>query len=271
MNDWQTARQMKSLLGDRTWPDGDNETVVGDAIITPYQPEALLGNVRDPFVSINIGIGTADATQGDLIRQRFTLNIVQENSGDETGEALIIGANRIGGGQSENRGLLEIKEQVMAVLGFNSAANGLPRFQLIKQSSAIPTIVDSTRYALQTITVETTCTRDRTFPAPAQFQAADATGGDASLTWKNPPTRYDFYRVHIRRASGSTAPATVSDGTQVYTGTDESYTDSPGAGEYSYAIFAEYDESATYDGGTAATAEQQSDQETGTTDTETIT
>lgn len=85
-------------------------------------------------------------------------------------------------------------------------------------------------------------------------------GGDATLAWRVPPDRFDRFRVRLRRAAGATAPATSTDGTNVaIADLATGVTDSPGAGEFSYALFGQYDETQGKDrGGTPATAERDS-------------
>ncbi len=84
---------------------------------------------------------------------------------------------------------------------------------------------------------------DRFYHPPTRLTAVDATGGDASLTWKLPPDRFDFFTVEIVRKAGASAPTSPTDGASVNKSpTDTSLTDSPGAGEFSYSAFAWYDE-----------------------------
>lgn len=66
-----------------------------------------------------------------------------------------------------------------------------------------------------------------------------------TLSWTNPSGRFDLHRIIMRRAAGSTAPATVTDGTGVTLGSDlaTSVADTGlAAGTYSYSAFAGYDE-----------------------------
>ena len=94
-------------------------------------------------------------------------------------------------------------------------------------------------------------TDERFYPPPIRFTAVDATAGNATLAWVNPPDRYDFHSsatarggMILRRAAGSTPPTGPTDGTGITLSGDfaESKTDDPGAGEFSYALFAGYDE-----------------------------
>jgi len=273
MIDAQVARQLKSLIGARSWPLGSASSVVQTAgvVITTLQPEDLVGNIQEPFVIIGVGTGTADPTRPGLMRTNFEITTVQKTEGDEVAEAPMIGSGRVNIGQSEGQGVLVVHSQVMQAVNFKTAANGLPKFTLVRSTGAAPLFVGRTYYAMAKTVVSTTCTVAETYQEPGQFLAADATGGDATLTWKNPPSRYDFYQVRVQRAAGATAPATSTAGTNVYSGALETYTDSPTSGQFSYSIWAAYDETNTYDGGTASAEQKYSEQVTGTTSTVTVT
>lgn len=84
----------------------------------------------------------------------------------------------------------------------------------------------------------------RFYHAPFRF-AATPGSGQVVMTWTLAPTRFDTLRVILRRATGSTPPATVTDGTGVTLSGDlvTSKTDSGlAAGTYSYSLFMAYDE-----------------------------
>jgi chitodextrinase len=79
--------------------------------------------------------------------------------------------------------------------------------------------------------------------APAAVTALSATPGatEVALSWTNPTTT-DFAGVVVRRQAGSTAPATIADGTLVTTLTKPThvFTDTglSSSAQYSYSVFA---------------------------------
>lgn len=90
---------------------------------------------------------------------------------------------------------------------------------------------------------------------PAIAFAATAVGTTINLTWTNPSTRFDLVGVHIRRATGS-APATVNDGTAVYTGNAGSFADTglAEATEYFYSCWGAYEAAPSTEPGTLPTS-----------------
>ena len=79
---------------------------------------------------------------------------------------------------------------------------------------------------------------DTTPPASVAGLQVQAASGEARLTWTN-PTDPDFVRTTIVRKLGTTAPASLTDGTLVYEGTAASFTDTnlTNGQSYSYSLF----------------------------------
>jgi hypothetical protein len=102
--------------------------------------------------------------------------------------------------------------------------------------------------------IEAKCTDARYYHPPLRV-AASVAGGTVTITWADPPNRFDRYQLHIRRAAGATAPATSSAGSSVANVAVgvQTYDDAPGAGQWSYSVFAAYTDTG------AASAERYSD------------
>jgi hypothetical protein len=81
---------------------------------------------------------------------------------------------------------------------------------------------------------------DLVYPGSEVLTASES-GGTVTLTWENPGDRFDFVKMILVRKSGSSAPTSVTDGTEIYDGALETFADTPGAGTWSYSIFAAYD------------------------------
>ena len=97
---------------------------------------------------------------------------------------------------------------------------------------------------------------DTTPPGPVAAVTATASGSSVTLTWTN-PTDADFAGVLIRRAAGSTAPASATDGTLVgdvtKPGTTVTDTGVAANTQYSYSLFA-HDGVPNYAAGVSYTA-----------------
>ncbi|MGE5297177.1 MAG: DUF4082 domain-containing protein, partial [Solirubrobacterales bacterium] len=94
---------------------------------------------------------------------------------------------------------------------------------------------------------------DVTAPGVVTDLTAVAGNGQISLTWTNPGDS-DFAGVKVVRKQGS-SPTSVTDGTVVYTGTAEQYTNTglTNGTTYYYAVFS-YDEVPNYSSGVTASA-----------------
>lgn len=248
MNTWQLARQLKSLLEAATWPDGAGESVFGHVAVTQELPEELLGKVVLPAITIGIGGELPDPSRPSLVLQSFDVQLQVALPGDATGQRALIGGPRGNAqGSSSGRGLLEVQEELKQAVRKLTAANGV-RVRLRATSGAAALRDGLAGYAVRRgYTLEAWVSDDRDYPAPVNLVASDLTGGDVSLTWDLPPSRFDRLEVVLRRASGSTPPASATAGTGVTLASAlaTSVVDSPGAGTYSYSLFAGYDETSS--------------------------
>lgn len=247
MNAWQAARQLRSLLLAAAWPDGTAGGVFGDVLVTQDEFSAVSQAFRSPMALIRVGQGTADRQQPKLIRQQIEVALVVALPGGAGAQASLLGGPRTGGqGASSGRGLLEVEEQLLRVAGKLGGANGV-RLQLVGSGAGEP--VQDPRHGwlvARGFVFEAWLSSERSYPAPVNLvaTAVGASSGQVTLTWRNPPSRFDLLSVILRRASGSTAPASATDGTGVTLSGPLaiSVTDTPGAGTWSYALFAAYDE-----------------------------
>lgn len=267
MTPWQQAKQLKYLLATRTWTGG-SDTVFGKVIVTarPKELPRTLGSVL-PLCVVNVGDAEHDGQQPKLIkRHRWTVWVVVANKFDAVGEGGMLGSNR--SASHRGYGLLEVQEQLYEVVHSKQSESGLAIF--LRAASAADSGVDQSLghvnwrgYSIETKAVSTT-----RFYHPASRLAASGGSGSVSLSWTLPPDRFDRYRVVLRRASGSTPPGSPAAGTGVTLSGDlaASVTDGPGAGTFSYALFAQYDETLTKPEATPATAEQTSASVTVTVD-----
>lgn len=277
MNSYQHANQLAYLLGLATWVDSPSEYVFGrrpsgvgsgGAVIVTDGPTAdALKELRTPFALVGIGNSRPDDEHPDLLLTDFSVIVVQQVEGDPLGERALVGGPRpLAGGQgsSRGRGILEIEERVLAVACRLTGADGAPMALAgmgSPPSQRIDTghMVSSRRYDFRAW-----CTRAAEYPAPTNLVATAAGGGTVNLSWTLPAARWDRRLVILRRAAGSTAPASATAGTGVtLSGATAASVSDTGLtpGTYSYAVFEAYTET-----GTAAN-ERFSIQVTGTTRT----
>ena len=273
MNLLQVLKQVRYLLRSRQW-EGTGEIVFAeDSVHVTTAPEDhALASMISPIALIRPLEETSDPKhdeEPDYLVGTFALKLITVTPGDAAiGENALIGANRTAGASSsKGRGLLEIEEEVFAAIESLNGVDGV-EIQCRAKGAAGATIDAEMRYmAFRDYTFEAIVTADRFYHPPRNLAAVAPGGGQVSLTWTLPPDRFDRRQMVLRRASGSTAPATPTAGTGVTLGSDlaTSVTDTPGVGTWSYALFCGYTDTG------AATNERYSDQVTGTTVTKTAT
>lgn len=248
MNPWQVAQQIQYKLELATWPDGNTELVFGTngVYVTASLGEDAVDRIRLPSVFIVPSTATPDDDAPELLTQEFEVTLVAHSNSDAVGEHVLIGGPRSGGaGSSKGRGLLELEEELLKAIGQLNDTGGVS-IKLTHASSVEVENVDGMGFiGVKVYSFDARCQRERYYHPALRLTGTGVTGGDASLTWALPPARWDFNQLTLRRASGSTAPASATAGTAVSLSaptTDTSHTDSPGSGTFSYSLFAGYDE-----------------------------
>lgn len=246
MNAWQVCRQLRYLLRAATWPDGVAGPVFSDRVhVTALLPDAKLAQIGFPLAYVAPGAAVTDEQDARLERAALALVLVVRGTGDNVGEAALLGSSRGNGqGSSLGRGLLEVEEAALSAVRALNAGSGV-NLRVTSRSAARARDVDGVGYVAQReLALEAVLTFDRTYAPPTRLVATAPGGGAASLTWAVPPARYDRREVVLRRAAGATAPSSPTSGTGVTLSglLATSKTDTPGAGTWSYALFGGYDE-----------------------------
>lgn len=244
MNTWQALRQIKELLEAATWPDAGGEVVFGQVVTTAGFSRANRPAIRYPLAVVTPAGMKADEAMEGLEDQAFEVAVWQKVEGDPYGESALTGGARAGGAiSSDGRGLCEIEEQLKAELGKIAGANGVHLRVDAAGAAGSEEDPEDGYLAYRSYSFTGWLTAQRTYP-PARSLRAEDGGGQADLTWRLPPDRFDRLSVVIRRAEGSTAPADVSSGTDVPVGGLVSSVEDTGlaSGTYSYALFMGYDE-----------------------------
>ena len=254
MNSFQIVRQLQSIIRALTWGDASTKVFLEHSVLVSSGPRdgAILDSMSPPYAFILPGAAQIDPRAGeepDLVQHDFLLRLATVHPADAFGEAVLIGANRTDHQTGPGAGLLEIENVVLAGVDKLTAEDGVRI--IITNSSAISSsdLGEAGVAAFRDYTLRCLTTLVRSYRAGTDFAAVDAAGGgDADLTWALPPARYDYRRMILRRAAGSTPPASSTAGTGVTIGgspdgvSATSVTDSPGAGEFSYALFVAYDD-----------------------------
>lgn len=247
MNDWQMFRQLQATLQAAVWP-GSAATVFAPSsvvIIGGLPIERIINSIRMPACALAPGGSTSDPDHNEepaLIRQDVDIKLVQLVAGDAVGEHAVMGAGRQSN-SAEGRGILEIGERLLAEVSIlNKTIEGFD--MLFRARSGVAVDMVSQGYlASRAYAFDGWAGVERTYQM-AGAMAAAATGTDVLLSWTLPTSRFDISKAILRRASGSTPPPTVTDGSGVVLAADlsESVTDTPGAGTWSYSLFVQYND-----------------------------
>lgn len=256
----QLCLHLRSLLKARTWADingtalGSGAKVFGEkvAISAGARTSEILTTLGIPCAIIMPGITARDpqAREDPRVRQAtIRVKIINRVAGDSIGQNVLVGAAIGDEGKSAGHGILEIAEQVEYELQDLGPINGAPIYVLGSTQPTPVELEDQGMVVFMDVEFDAKVTTSVHYP-PCPVFTATGEVGQVSLTWSLAPDRFDRYRVVLRRASGATAPTSITGGTGVTVGAeDTSVTDSGLAiGTYSYALFQTYDErSATPD------------------------
>lgn len=257
MTTWQAARQIAFKLLSRSWPDAPAGPVFAQVFVSQGLPEDS-GSLRFPFALVRVLDGTADPDDQTYQLQRFEVVSVVSSTGDQVGEQAMVGGHRQSQGRSQGRGLLEVEEQVMQAVQYLNQTNAF-RIQLVSAGTAEAALVPDVGYVVsRALTFQARLTTSRVYPTPnaGKSLVAAVNTGVVTLTWTW-HERADLHKAYtppqigtargkltLVRKAGSSAPTSVTDGTLVALSSNAATTvaDSPGAGTWSYALFAQYDE-----------------------------
>ena len=264
MNEWQLMMQMRDTLRSAVWP-GTSTKVWGNQVhVTAGPTEDAMAEFRAPFVLIRPGTAQADPEFKDeiLLVTDFTITLCVALPQDKIGEIPLIGGGRVSENASGGMGLLELQDRLFNETKLMNIRTGMIVQNRSKGMIAAGEIPGFGYAVFRDYNMECLASVDRYYPPPTSFNATAATGGTVALTWKLAPGRFDRLALILRRASGSTAPATSTDGTGVSVGaTDTSKSDTGlSSGAHSYSLFQTYDERTPQNaGGTPTTQTDISD------------
>jgi hypothetical protein len=239
VNSRQMAQQIRSVLAAAVWPESPNHLVFGErlAFVVAGLPaeDELPGSF--PFVLVNLGGGSVDPDDPNLVEQTFTVLTVADVSGGRMGEFALIGGNKSSLGTSANRGVLELNDRVRVAL---KEVKGVDGASLMLENSSVgsPTRIGRGRHlAIGESVFAGWITAAPSYTHPTRLARA---GNDWTWTGGQCSSRFDFIRYRLGYVAGTT-PATSPDDCDaiVYTGTAAACTVAVVSSK-TYSIFADY-------------------------------
>lgn len=250
INRWQAANQLAFLLKNAVWSDSPNAALLGYAAVSDLPMDDVIQFESLPFCLVRPGTGEPEPEHPELTRTlRFEVELAQVGMTDMEGGSALQGGNRTSAGTSDGRGLFELEELVRQALDSQDSSKGFQGVATIT-ASGMPTPLNDGQYiALSKLQVEIyNAGRDRYY-APPTFLTASGAGGNVSLTWSNPPRRWDSLggaaqQLAIYYVSGNTPPTYAQGGATLFMPTAGATSASvhTTAGTWSLSIFALYDE-----------------------------
>lgn len=261
MDAWQAGRQIAKRLILATWEDSPSNVVLtGSATVsegadaamlseTGYLQQAALSTSDSPFAKVfKLTQSQDDDAPGRSRVARWRVYVVQLGHGLDGTTAPSRNATQ-GQGKSEGRTINEVVGRLLESAFSNGqlidSTHGLMG-RVVEVGRVVQLALANSVY--QTIDLEVYTQTAARFYHPPRNLVATGGVGQVALTWVLPPTRFDTITTPIlRRASGATAPTSVTSGTGVTLSAGAtSVTDSGlAAGTYSYSIFMPYDETST--------------------------
>ncbi len=257
----QVLMQLRYKLRSRVWSITSGTLVFGSVHVTHKPSKAAVEEFRTPLVLMRPGEEKPDPELPGKCLLEVEADLVVAVAGDKLGENALLSANVADRTKSEGRGILECEREFKAVCKELGDADGL-RIIARRTAARRAAEVSGLGYVvMRSYNLGVDCTDEPYYHPPLRLVATPLGAGQVRLDWADPPDRFDKRGIIIRRAAGATPPASSTAGTGVATPAlgVQTYTDTPGAGTFSYAIFAGYTDSG------AAANESFSDQETGTT------
>lgn len=239
MNPWQFAQQIKFILERATWDGSGGQLMfggTGSVAVFAGMPTSEQVPIAYPWALVGIDSGTFDPDHPDVLTQNFTLTIGALVAGDRMGEHAIIGGPASTLQKSGNRGVAEVSARARSYVQALTGADGC-RVQLSGVTTSPPTAVDGARHlAMEQTTLSAVCTAQPFYDHPQRLRYS---GGQWKWAGDHCAARFDFLQFRLVRKAGTSAPASPSDGTTIYTGTAQGWTGASTAGN-AYAVFADY-------------------------------
>lgn len=242
MNTWQACRRVKNILRGVQWGGSGGRLFANGSVFASGGPvDDLLSQMRVPAAFVNAGSSRHDPHQPGLYESDMEVVTLVRIAGDVYGERVLMGANRASKTESTGRGLFEVEAEMLSNMLHLDAAKQF-RLMLKAQSSVIAANVgDAGFFATRRYIFSTLLTVEYQHMHPRVVTLAEA-AGTVTVSWLVPDVATNLVSYVVRRTAGTIPAAFPTDGTDVPWTSGLSTTDAPGAGEYTYSVFATYDD-----------------------------
>lgn len=263
MSPWQIASQVRWLIARRRWDDNASNSVIfhDDAVrITPMDTQDAIGQSMTPMALVRPPSHESDPEHPDLLPSiDIDVDVIASVQNDRFGQAGYVGGVVLDETKSGGRGLGEIAREVVEELAkCDRRACGVSL--RLKSTGAVQAReVGRVLYCSQTLRFNARGTLANQYqpiltkPGTPFGQVSGGVEAFSVIV----PNRYDAVQIVGRFANGSTAPATVTAGSEAFTDDVSSLhgeefvifgdnaggvpvTAVPSPGEYSWSLFVGY-------------------------------
>lgn len=249
----QILERIRGHLIARRWmddPDGDQsaEPVFSpDSVIPTQGPrESELPRLyrRLPSCLLSLGAANPDPEAGEerrYLQSTFTATLICKEYGDRFGTASLIGGHRQSKIQGDGRGLAEVEVELFEAIEEMVTESGV---RVAGLPSTIPVPFHDERFGAVVANNYSWLVWHPSFETlwePRGVSASDS-GGTVTISWTAPDQTTDLVTYVVRRMAGRVPVANPELGVDVAMGSplDVSTTNAPGAGTWTYSVFAKY-------------------------------
>lgn len=237
----QQAMQLRKVIREAAWPRGSQEVVVGrTAYLSPAVDSEDLPD-REALALLGVGTSTPDQEDPRLVTQTYPLLLAKVIESDPIRESSLVGAGRSKGvGSSAGKSVIEIERPILKAVRSLTGADGIPILVSLAGSAEVAPLSAEEEVVGRQFTLSAVGTSDPEWQPAQDFTAVGT--APVVLSWRRHAGRYDYREVVLVRKAGSSGPVDVTDGTEVLRDDAATYSDTPGAGTWSYGIFVRYSE-----------------------------
>lgn len=239
MNQTQLAQQIRYLLGKRAW-GGSGSLLFNDRqVVVSEMPLADLATTMagKPFAVVRMGGESFDPQWPEIAgAMDVTVEVCTQVPADHSGQASVIGGPRPSFTASGGAGVSELMDEVKAEVKRLETIGGISVLSQISGATKTQR-VDRGYWVSKSLTITA-----KGHAEPFYHPARDIGESGGTISWTNPPDRFDLVSMVLRYASGSTAPSSPTAGTGASLSSDlaTSYDASALSGTYSFALFGGY-------------------------------
>lgn len=245
MNDWQLVGRLKRILSSRRWGGDPANGLVfpyGSVMVSAMPLFSTYKTLRMPSLILRPGPSRADREFPHLKSAQFIGTLLVAVPGDYISERVFLGGNRSDRDSSDGASLMQLNNEVQEAVADLLGRDGVNLISVADSEAAVAHVEEVGYVAYRELRWSADITTAVTDEAPRALAAADLGGGSVRLTWEAPADTTGLIEYTLVRVAGNVPAAFPDEGTPLTVSSAVvTVDDNPGAGTYSYSLFARYD------------------------------